>query len=246
MQYFVEGLVRIFIEEPRKIKKVKMNKVCKECNIDKNLSEFRKGRNQCKKCTSDKYKDYHKKYYIENKNHLLLKMQKNYKENIEDRKLKNKKYREENIEYMKEYMINYRLENSEKIKEYKDKNKEYLKEYNKEYWNKRLKEDDLFRLKSILRKRIGCLLKNKSKSTEEIIGCSFEEFKNYLESKFEDWMNWENYGLYSGEYKFGWDIDHIKPLSSAKNEEEIYELFFFKNLQPLCSRENRYDKRDKY
>ena len=36
--------------------------------------------------------------------------------------------------------------------------------------------------------------------------------------------------------KFGWDID----------EEEIYELFFFKNLQPLCSRENRYDKRDKY
>ena len=97
-----------------------------------------------------------------------------------------------------------------------------------------------------MRKRIGCLLKNKSKSTEEIIGCSFEDFKLYLESKFEDWMNWKNYGLYNGEYKSGWDIDHIKPLSSAKTENDIYHLSHYSNLQPLCSRENRYDKKDKY
>ena len=42
MQYFVEGPVRIFIEEPRKIKKVKMNKECNKCKIDKDISEFYK------------------------------------------------------------------------------------------------------------------------------------------------------------------------------------------------------------
>ncbi len=28
------------------------------------------------------------------------------------------------------------------------------------------------------------------------LGCSFEELKTYLESKFEDWMTWENYGTH--------------------------------------------------
>ena len=35
-------------------------------------------------------------------------------------------------------------------------------------------------------------------------------------------MNWENYGLYNGELNYGWDIDHIIPISSAKTEEEVY------------------------
>ena len=96
-----------------------------------------------------------------------------------------------------------------------------------------------------MRKSIGNLIKNKSQSTQEIIGCSFEEFKSYLESKFEDWMNWENYGLFNGEYVFGWDIDHIIPLSSADGEEDVISLCHFTNLQPLCSRVNRYEKKDK-
>jgi hypothetical protein len=60
--------------------------------------------------------------------------------------------------------------------------------------------------------------------TIEILGCTYEYFKIYIESKFEDWMNWENQGKYNGELNFGWDMDHIIPISSAKNEEEIYKL----------------------
>jgi len=76
------------------------------------------------------------------------------------------------------------------------------------------------------------------------LGCSFEEFKIYLESKFEDWMTWENKGLYNGYLNYGWDIDHKIPISSATTEEEMIKLNHYTNLQPLCSYTNRYIKRD--
>ena len=82
----------------------------------------------------------------------------------------------------------------------------------------------------------------KSKSNE-ILGCTFEEFKAYLESKFETWMTWENKGLWNGELNYGWDIDHIIPLSSATSEEELIKLNHYTNLQPLCSQVNRYIKK---
>ena len=78
------------------------------------------------------------------------------------------------------------------------------------------------------------------------LGCSFEEFKIYLESKFEDWMTWKNYGKYNGELNYGWDIDHIIPLASAETEEEVLILNNYSNLQPLCSYTNRYIKKDQF
>jgi hypothetical protein len=45
-------------------------------------------------------------------------------------------------------------------------------------------------------------------------------------------MSWENYGFY------GWHIDHIIPLCSAKNEEELKRLCHYTNLQPLWSTDN--------
>ena len=58
-------------------------------------------------------------------------------------------------------------------------------------------------------------------------------------------MTWENRGLYNGELYYGWDIDHIIPISTAKTEEEIIKLNHYSNLQPLCSYTNRVIKRDK-
>ena len=52
-------------------------------------------------------------------------------------------------------------------------------------------------------------------------------------------MTCENKGLYNGEIKYGWDIDHIIPLSSAETEEDVIKLNHYTNLQPLCSKLNR-------
>jgi len=49
-------------------------------------------------------------------------------------------------------------------------------------------------------------------------------------------MNWENYGK--------WHIDHIIPLASAKNKEEMENLFHYSNLQPLWASDN-FKKSDK-
>ena len=65
-----------------------------------------------------------------------------------------------------------------------------------------------------------------------------------LENQFESWMNWDNYGLYNGQEKYGWDIDHIIPLTTASNTEEMLRLNHYTNLQPLCSFKNRVIKRD--
>ncbi len=122
------------------------------------------------------------------------------------------------------------------------------REYNQK--KQRLKTDALFKLKCNIRTIVRASLKRgftkKSKKTEEIIGCSFHELKQHFESRFEPWMNWENYGRYNGELNYGWDIDHIIPLRTAKTEEELISLNHYTNLQPLCGYTNRHIKRGKY
>ena len=58
-------------------------------------------------------------------------------------------------------------------------------------------------------------------------------------------MSWDNYGKYNGLLNYGWDIDHIIPVSSSKTEEDIIRLNHYTNLQPLCSKINRDIKKDK-
>jgi hypothetical protein len=85
----------------------------------------------------------------------------------------------------------------------------------------------------------------KNTRTYKILGCTYEEFKTHIESQWEEWMNWDNYGRYNGEENYGWDLDHIIPLSSVTTEEDIIRLNHYSNIQPLCSYVNRYVKRDK-
>jgi hypothetical protein len=222
----------------------------------------------CKKCFNKKYKmskedkkNYYQKnkhkwseYYLENKDEIS-EYKKEYREiNKDYLKEKAKEYVENNKENLKVKWEIYRNKNKVKIKEWFENNKEYRKDYKKEYNNKnkskrsqsrknRRSNDIIYRIKENIRCRISLSIKGKGfkkkSKTYTIIGCEYSELKSYLESKFENWMNWENYGLYNGELNYGWDIDHIIPLSSAQTEEDIIKLNHFTNLQPLCSKVNR-------
>ncbi len=115
--------------------------------------------------------------------------------------------------------------------------------------SERQKNNVLYRLRRMCSNAIkeGFRRKGYTKKTKtyQILGCSFEELKSHIESKFEPWMKWENQGLYNGTENYGWDLDHIIPISSAATEEEIIKLNHYTNFQPLCSYINRVVKRDR-
>ena len=71
----------------------------------------------------------------------------------------------------------------------------------------------------------------KNNKTFEIIGCTPQELKEHIEKQFTEGMCWEKIGEHI-------HIDHIIPLSSAKTEEEIYNLCHYTNLQPLWAEDN--------
>lgn len=164
-------------------------------------------------------------------------------------KLCKKEYNKSNLNNIKENNRKYKTKNKILLK---DNNKIYIEvNKNKIYLNRKIRynNDILFKLTENIRSNIGnSFLKNgfkKSSKTYQILGCSFEEFKLYLENKFESWMNWENKGKYNSAFNFGWDIDHIIPISSAQTEEEILKLNHYTNFQPLCSKINRDIKKNK-
>jgi hypothetical protein len=246
------------------------SKVCTTCKSEKEISKFGKKKSgkfgvasQCKSCKNEFNKQYYKdnkesfKEYYEYKKDFILEKKKEYRQNnkekikeyYENNKEKKKEYYEDRKEFILEKRKEYYENNKEKAKEYYENNKECINKRSLNYVKERKKRDPLYKLT----RNIGCLitisLKNggysKNTKTAKILGCSYEDFKAHLESQFEPWMSWKNHGKYNKEFNYGWDLDHIIPISSAKNEDEAYRLNHYTNFQPLCSKLNRDIKKDK-
>jgi hypothetical protein len=229
-----------------------MKKVCSQCNIEKEFTEFSKRRtsrdgyhSQCKKCRNqynkqyriknrEQKKEYNKQYRIKNKEQLKEGKKQYYIKNKEQLKEYNKQYRIKNKEqrnqYNKQYHIKNREQRNQYNKQYRIKNKEQIREYT----NNRLKTDPLFALKN----RIRCLIRGtitnkgytKKSKTHEILGIDWVGLKEHMERQFTKGMNWEN--------RDQWHIDHIIPLATAQCEDDIIKLNHYTNLQPLWAEDN--------
>jgi hypothetical protein len=233
-----------------------INKICNKCGEEKNIIFFseRKAnkdgfKNQCKECISSDNKKLYQANLLQNKNYNKIKNKKyneyqsKYREeNKEKLKIKNKKYREENKEKLKI-----------KNKKYREENKISILKSKLNYKKIKRKNDIIFRIKDNLSSLVRQSIKNngytKSSKTQDILGCSFEEFKTHIESQWEDWMGWDNYGNpKDGIYELNktWDLDHIKPLVLVKSEKDAIKLNHYTNFQPLCSYINRFIKKGNY
>lgn len=199
-----------------------MNKICTICELNKNVDEFPKCnpckdgyRNQCKECIKDR----------------------------------NIKWREENPEYHRDWVsnnkekdtlrkkIHYELNREKYIQnsnDYRKNNKDRVNKVVSDYMKKRFSEDEVFKLTFTVRSRIRNFLKLsggvKKDTTFDLIGCSPTELVKHIEDKFTDGMTWDNHGE--------WHIDHIIPLSSAKDYDELKKLSHHTNLQPLWAKDN--------
>jgi hypothetical protein len=100
-----------------------------------------------------------------------------------------------------------------------------------------------FKVSKLLRSRIYDAVGRSGKcaSTSKLLGCSIEDFKAHLESRFQEGMSWENYSYN------GWHIDHIRPCSSFDLSDPAQQrvCFHYTNLQPMWARENQ-RKSDKW
>jgi hypothetical protein len=175
--------------------------------------------------------NYHKEWRLKNSEKVKQSRKSYEKKNKEKIRENRKEYRIKNKEKLNELSRLYHEKNKDKVNEYKRlKRSENLEDYREK---ERLKYENNSHLKLIrnYRTRVKNYIKfNKfslNTGTYEIVGLTSTELKIYLESKFIDGMSWDNYGL------SGWHVDHIIPLSSAKNDEELKTLCHYTNLQPL-------------
>jgi len=180
-------------------------KVCKKCKNLKEEFEFYKSKT-CKDKLSSICKSCHlEKYYEPTPNKKICK--------------------ECNISLDKNSGRNSGLKRKDGSVIYANTCKNCHKEYNREYSKKRREENTHIKLQESIRSTIQRKIKNKTKKSIEYLGCSYEEYKIYLEKQFDENMTWDNYGSY-------WEIDHLIPLS--KNGS-----FHYTNTRPLSVTENR-------
>lgn len=106
-------------------------------------------------------------------------------------------------------------------------NQNYLKQWQKEH-----------RVQTNLRRRFKRKLSASSPSLDKLVGIPYMEFRAYISALFQEGMSWENYGEV-------WTIDHILPLSFAKDDyDDTLALFHYSNSRPLFISENS-SKNDK-
>jgi hypothetical protein len=195
-------------------------KRCKNCSLSKSLEEFHV-------CSTYKNKKYYRGECIECTNTLQRVVGKKYLKKYRS----TEKYRKKKKEWQQ-------LErNKEKAKEYAQRPevKKRKAELAKKRSKARYKKDPFYRLKITARSRLYEVLTRykypKRGSIFKYLGCDIDVLKTHLEQQFKNGMSWDNYGE--------WHVDHIIPLASAKNEEEIIKLFHYSNLQPLWGMENK-------
>jgi len=213
--------------------------ICKQCK--KEFTETHHLQKYCsKECIEENEKIYQQKYRKSEKRKKALRKytqsekgkasSKRYNQSDKRKETRNKYYR---TEKGRKAVIkrSRRYERSEKGKANK---RRYIKQ--------RRDSDPSYKLKMNLRRRLHHFLSvskiNKTNSTLKMVGCTPKYLKKHLEKQFyphpvnNKIMAWKNYK------PKGWHVDHIKPLSLAKNSKDVESLMHYTNLQPMWAEEN--------
>lgn len=205
-------------------------KKCTKCGKELPLDQFyqQKSRNnsigyksECNNC--DKARS--TRWARSNREKINKRRRDKYKNNPDGVKRSNAKWRGNNP-------IKYRTS----IDKWEEANPEKIKATKINYRRRHRLIDLDFKITENIRAAMhGALNRNtKSGHTVELLGCSIEYLRHYLENQFTEGMAWNNYGVH------GWHIDHVIPLSyfDLTDPSQQRRAWHYTNLQPLWARDN--------
>jgi len=213
-------------------------KTCNDCKLEyPETREFfhyqNKKKNRfvsyCIACKRKRNTITHKNYYLKNREKVLQRTAEYRKDNPELVKKRHQKYYQKNKEQILEHQ-KYRRSLPE------------VKKMNCEREKKRRNENPSYKIQTNVSRMVRLYL-NKNGATKKsrlwsALPYTPQELREHLESQFEDWMTWDNYG--TGEGK--WNIDHIYPQSllpyDSLEHPNFLKCWELNNLRPLCSLEN--------
>jgi len=218
-------------------------KVCSKCKSELPIAQFRKNRSNkdglqkyCKSCHSAACN----RYKVDNAGKIKETNSRYYREHAESLRVNSRLYYQNNADKHKELTSNWKINNKEKnaqlVRDWKIANKARSNEIDREYQRRR-KQDPVLKLTDNIRALICNCINNggyaKTTKTAEILGIDFESFYIHLLQTFV-----YNYGRsYNPEIDVV-HIDHIVPISTATNEEEVIKLNHYTNLQWLLATDN--------
>ncbi len=148
----------------------------------------------------------------------------------------------------KQYKANNRKKVAAYNKLYKNENKKDISAYNKTYFqenktqinNRRIGYHKKYYAKyptakiiASHRNRMNKMIKRKSGSSLDTLGCSKQFFKSWIEYQFHEWQTFENHGDI-------WQLDHCIPCTrfDLTNNNEVLRCFHWSNIQPLDKIDN--------
>lgn len=226
---------------------------CRKCRSDysvqktkekyKTDAEFRKKRkiqvDSYRSKNKDKVKEWSSNWAKNNRDKVNTRSREYFAKNKEYFKKKSHKTYKKRWDNDEEYRNKINQQSRERHQQLYYTDEVYRKKYIDSQINrhkKRFESDELYRFKTVIRKLVGGAFQRmgytKKSKSKDILGAEWVVVKEHLENKFQQGMTWENRGLY------GWHIDHIIPLSEAKNEEDVIRLSHYTNLQPLWAQDN--------
>ena len=206
---------------------------CSKCNILKSKESFYKTGKVCIECKLLYQKDRYSK----------IKDDPNY---IEKQKRTKAVYYQKNKDRLNSSHSKYYESNKAKYKEYR---KQYVRPIRKRRRNPSISDKIRSNISRSISKMIVANNGKKNDSIINYLSFTFKQLKSHLESQFEPWMNWSNYGKYdstihvdSDVSTWKWQIDHIIPHSRFKycsmDSEEFRQCWALTNLRPLNAKQN--------
>lgn len=243
-------------------------KSCYSCKQSKSIELFVKDKYTkdgykfiCKKCSCDKTKAYHAKdpaksraklYAWRDKNRQYwlgyLKHMRGKNPTFVPKERDANRSPEEARQWVKDNKAQYDVKNKDKNRSYQKAHQPIINQRAREWRRAQRLSNPQFRLMENLRRRFYDLVKKlghkRSLEYVEMIGCSLDELKAWIENHFEPGMNWENQGHFSFD-KQTWQLDHHYPCSAfdLSDPEQQKQCFHHTNVYPVWARENL-DKRD--